>query len=607
MVEKLFVKWIPRIKAFIKQANEFRIKSNMVAIIGGYFICVLIILIVCGVININYSLQYHKEQKILAVTRSVNQAAISIRKELESIYKMSDTLYEESDLIIKRNSTKNLDDINNELDTITKPVFKLRKDISGMSIHGPEDYMFSLANLYSPYYFLSGTKSRYDELIAQKKDDVMLIRSENDMLGQSMLAVKFYLTGVLEPKYTIIALEKNWEANRELFKELGLAENGSIVLTNDVREILMFFRKENAIGDEDLIRRGKFTGDLMKTSGMLETQAHGEDKYIFYDRSVGSGCTLFYVADSNLFLHQEHGEYYVIILASLLLLLITFVVIILFIKYIYRPITNVESALHAIVNGETDLKLKNIQEKSEKHPMYDNLNSLIIRLKQLIDSEYTAGIMKKQAEIDALQSQINPHFLYNTLESIRGQAIVQGVSGIEKMVKAMADIFRYSITNKNAMVTLEEEIKNIDNYLNIQQFRFNNKFIVIKELEEDTLSCLIPKLTLQPLVENTIIHGLEIKPGKGTIKISSELTIDSIIIRVEDDGVGIDQQTLELINTSLAGNTGVRHEDSSRIGLGLNNINQRIKLIFGDRYGLHVYSMKDICTIIELRVPKTSR
>ena len=152
------------------------------------------------------------------------------------------------------------------------------------------------------------------------------------------------------------------------------------------------------------------------------------------------------------------------------------------------------------------------------------------------------------------------------------------------------------------MVTLEEEIKNIDNYLNIQQFRFNNKFIVIKELEEDTLSCLIPKLTLQPLVENTIIHGLETKPGKGTIKISSELTIDSIIIRVEDDGVGIDQQTLELINTSLAGNTGVRHEDSSRIGLGLNNINQRIKLIFGDRYGLHVYSMKDICTIIELRV-----
>ena len=153
--------------------------------------------------------------------------------------------------------------------------------------------------------------------------------------------------------------------------------------------------------------------------------------------------------------------------------------------------------------------------------MYDNLNSLIIRLKQLIDSEYTAGIMKNKPG-DALQSQINPHFLYNTLESIRGQAIVQGVSGIEKMVKAMADIFRYSITNKNAMVTLEEEIKNIDNYLNIQQFRFNNKFIVIKELEEDTLSCLIPKLTLQPLVENTIIHGLETKPGKGTIKISSD-------------------------------------------------------------------------------------
>ena len=153
--------------------------------------------------------------------------------------------------------------------------------------------------MYSPYYFLSGTKSRYDELIAQKKM-MSLIRSENDMLGQSMLAVKFYLTGVLEPKYTIIALEKNWEANRELFKELGLAENGSIVLTNDVREILMFFRKENAIGDEDLIRRGKFTGDLMKHRVCWKHKHTGKIN-IFLRQVSWIRMYVLYVADSNLF------------------------------------------------------------------------------------------------------------------------------------------------------------------------------------------------------------------------------------------------------------------------------------------------------------------
>ena len=139
-----------------------------------------------------------------------------------------------------------------------------------------------------------------------------------------------------------------------------------------------------------------------------------------------------------------------------------------------------KDALHAIVSGETDLKLAKVKQGNELYPLYNDYKFPEGRLKQLIDSEYTAGIMKKQAEIDALQSQINPHFLYNTLESIRGQAIVEEVEGIGKMVKALADIFRYSITNKNAMVKLEEELKNIDNYLNIQQFRFNNKFIVIK-------------------------------------------------------------------------------------------------------------------------------
>ena len=213
--------------------------------------------------------------------------------------------------------------------------------------------------------------------------------------------------------------------------------------------------------------------------------------------------------------------------------------------------------------------------------------------------------MKKQAEIDALQSQINPHFLYNTLESIRGQAIEEEVEGIEKMVKALADIFRYSITNKNAMVTLEEELKNIANYLNIQQFRFNNKFIVINEIEEDTKNSLIPKLAIQPLVENAILHGLETKPGKGTLRIKTTSTLDSVLISIEDDGDGIDKETLDAINECLARGINSRNECHVKIGLGLININERIKLIFDDSFGLRIFSMKHMGTKVELRIPKT--
>jgi sensor histidine kinase YesM len=337
------------------------------------------------------------------------------------------------------------------------------------------------------------------------------------------------------------------------------------------------------------------------------TQAYGETKYVFYDKNVGSGCTLIYIAGSQFFQGDMRGMYLVILISSLILISINVLIIFIFVRKVYRPIMNVEGALHAIVGGETDLKLAKVQKGNELYPVYNDIDSLIVRLKQLIDSEYTAGIMKKQAEIDALQSQINPHFLYNTLESIRGQAIVEEVEGIEKMVKALADIFRYSITNKNAMVKLEEELKNIDNYLNIQQFRFENKFIVIKEIEEDTKSCLIPKLIIQPLVENAIIHGLETKPGKGTIMISSSSTTDSIIISVEDDGEGMDKDTLEAINECLARGVSLKNSKDIKVGLGLININERIKLIFDSSFGLKIYSIKQVGTKVELRIPKTSR
>jgi two-component system sensor histidine kinase YesM len=154
-------------------------------------------------------------------------------------------------------------------------------------------------------------------------------------------------------------------------------------------------------------------------------------------------------------------------------------------------------------------------------------------------------------------------------------------------------------------VMLEEELKNVDNYLNIQQFRFNNKFIVIRDIEEDTKKCLIPKLIIQPLVENAIIHGLETKEGKGTIRIKTRSTVNSMIINIEDDGKGIDRETLDIINECLTNGVNVKNTKNLHVGLGLININERIRLIFGDNYGITIYSINNFGTNIELRILKT--
>ena len=132
------------------------------------------------------------------------------------------------------------------------------------------------------------------------------------------------------------------------------------------------------------------------------------------------------------------------------------------------------------------------------------------KIKDSLDHEYNALICQKQAEINALQSQINPHFLYNVLDSIRGQALSERSVELASMTEALATFFRYSISKKGNMVSLADEMKNVDNYLFIQRFRFGNKIEIIKKIEdEELMNCLIPKLTLQPIVENAIYHGLE--------------------------------------------------------------------------------------------------
>ena len=608
MIENWLAKVAARIKNYFKQAKVFKIKTNIVAIVGIYFVCVLLTQLFYGLINIEYTSSTNQNRDIQTVSHYISQAALNIQLEMERIEKMSGMVYDESYFYFEeKERPSSIESNNSDLNTIIDIIFKINADISGISIYRPKGGMVAYTNPYSPYYYLSGTKSMYSELILQKHKGSILMRSEGDNLGQSILSIKFYQPNEETDEYAIIALEKNWAEQKKYFQQMGLLNNGSIILINEDGQILMSFRNENAIGDEELVRSGRFMDMLDGDSGMLETEAYDEDKYVFYEKNVSTGCTLLYIADSGFFDNDMISMYYVILISSALLILVNILIVFLFYKKVYRPITNVEGALHAIVGGETDLKLQNVQPGNELYPVYDDLNSLIVRLKQLIDSEYTAGIMKKQAEIDALQSQINPHFLYNTLESIRGQAIIEEVEGIEKMVKALADIFRYSITKKNAMVTLEEELQNIDNYLNIQQFRFGDKFIIIKEIEEDTKRCLIPKLIIQPVVENAIVHGLEIKPGKGTIRIKTSATEDSVLITIEDDGEGMDKETLEAINECFALGVSGKDAQKVKIGLGLININERIKLIFDSSYGLKIYSMKDMGTKVELRIPKTSR
>jgi len=237
-----------------------------------------------------------------------------------------------------------------------------------------------------------------------------------------------------------------------------------------------------------------------------------------------------------------------------------------------------------------------------------SMTELALQLETAIENKYTTQILYTQAQIDALQSQINPHFLYNTLEEIRGLALINDQYDISDMTEALALMFRYSISQDNKNVTFEQELHNLESYILIQQFRFPDKFSLqydFDKSDERLMNYRLPKLTLQPIVENAIQHGFHFIEHNGLITIRAIATQNRLLIRVSDNGQGMPPHKLEQLNQILESDSALNcpRASSGKTGIALINVNLRIKLNYGSEYGLFVSSVCHVGTTVEVRLP----
>lgn len=224
------------------------------------------------------------------------------------------------------------------------------------------------------------------------------------------------------------------------------------------------------------------------------------------------------------------------------------------------------------------------------------------------NAEMERELLKKQVDTAYFRSQINPHFLYNTLECIRGQALNEGVLDIAETVKALSLFFRYSISTKGDVVTIEDELANLQNYVIIQQYRFQNRFSLAVKFDgekEKLLRCHLPKLSLQPIVENAITHGFADITEGGILTIRVVQLNRNILISISDNGKGMDIDVLRQLNAKIYQKREVRmdSESTARSGIGLKNVHNRVQLLYGDEYGITVHSAKGIGTSVDLFMP----
>ncbi|MFI3237566.1 MAG: histidine kinase [Lachnospiraceae bacterium] len=307
------------------------------------------------------------------------------------------------------------------------------------------------------------------------------------------------------------------------------------------------------------------------------------------------GMTGFFVI--GLFLYSK-GQ----IPLSYLLTIIIFITIlnISVFHYIYIPYRQSEKMMSRLLDGyEISSDMLNLTPSIEKQ---------ILKIETVLRSPDVMEINKRQAQYLALQNQINPHFLYNTLESIRSEAMIAQLDSVADMTEALALFFRYTISKVENLVSVAEELENCKTYFSIQKYRFGDRIDLHIEYDEEEWEGIsrykVPKLTLQPILENSIIHGTELKIGTGNLVIRFECTQSRLLIRVSDDGVGMDEQELSKLNEKLRNNRSKEYQNQSEMGgIALVNVNNRIHLLFGEEYGMHVYSVLGIGTDVEISLP----
>lgn len=289
--------------------------------------------------------------------------------------------------------------------------------------------------------------------------------------------------------------------------------------------------------------------------------------------------------------------YIILFVSNLIFCLILFIIIyIFFLRRIFQPIEHLIENMSSRVERNLSYSFK-YNKNDEIGILVNSYNDMKNRINNLININYKSKIEQKELELKQLQNQINPHFIYNTLESIHMMAEINDDPETSTMAEYFGTIIRYSMNRRINTVKLKEEIAIIENYIYLQRIRFDTLFTIENLVNDDVLECEIIKMIIQPLIENSIYHGLSECSGDGKIIIQALHIDNNLVITISDNGIGIEEKRLRSLNDYING------KNESFNGIALRNINRRLKLHYGNDYGLEVFSVLGKGTSMTLTLP----
>lgn len=392
----------------------------------------------------------------------------------------------------------------------------------------------------------------------------------------------------------VLSIDLNFNSIRELSEDANLAASGYIYFISNDGEIIYHPNQRE-------IDNGEFQEDLEGVAdhvyGTYISQFAGHERLTVIQTVNQTRWRIVGVAMMDEIMDDLGSFQTALLFISAVMIIISIIATTIISKHITRPLRRLESEMRKVETGDFEVSLPQ-SHSIEVESLSSSFRIMVARIKVLMKRIKATEEIKRQRELDALQAKINPHFLYNTLDSVIWMAETGDNHGVVKMVSALARLFRISIAKGHDVITLSEELSHVQNYLDIQSMRYKDKFTYSITIPRELENAPTIKLIVQPIVENSIYHGIKYLQEEGRIEIKAEAVDDGIKIIISDNGVGMKSETAATILNPDQENTA-----SSGNGIGLRNIDERIKLSYGEKYGLSIWSEPDEGTTVTILIP----
>ncbi|MDO5551608.1 MAG: sensor histidine kinase, partial [Lachnospiraceae bacterium] len=392
----------------------------------------------------------------------------------------------------------------------------------------------------------------------------------------------------------VLLIDIRYSSLEQLLNSVTLGDSGYVYLISNDGQII--YHPKAQLIDSGRVQENHREAAAYR-DGSYEERFQGELRYVTV-KSVGyTGWKLIGVTPVQGMSFSGIKTRLFIIFVVVLILFIMAAINYYISSKITNPIHQLEESVRELEEGKLDAEVA-IGGSYEIQHLGRSITNMARQIQVLMQDIVTEHESKRKSEFDTLQSQINPHFLYNTLDIIVWMIENEKKSEAVKVVTALARFFRISLSKGKSIITVRDELEHVRNYLMIQHMRFKNKFSYTIEAEDDVMEMASLKLMLQPLVENAIYHGMEFMDGDGEILIRVALEAGELCFLIQDNGLGMRPEQVEALFTDTS------HVPSGRgSGIGVRNVNERIKLYFGEAYGLRITSEPDEGTKIQIRLP----